>query len=135
MKYLEENDNFEDLIKEGIYLVDFYAQWCGPCKMLSPILEGIEDKINIIKVDIDKFPLLANKYKILSIPTLIFFINGEEAEKRVGFMPEEELLEIIDSLNEPFSQYFIISLSHLSAVFFRLLFPGHPLKVLRTSII
>ena len=81
MKYLEENDNFEDLIKEGIYLVDFYAQWCGPCKMLSPILEGIEDKINIIKVDIDKFPLLANKYKILSIPTLIFFINGEEAEK------------------------------------------------------
>lgn len=98
MKYLEENDNFEDLIKEGIYLVDFYAQWCGPCKMLSPILEGIEDKINIIKVDIDKFPLLANKYKILSIPTLIFFINEEEAEKRVGFMPEEELLEIIDSL-------------------------------------
>ena len=98
MKYLEENDNFEDLIKEGIYIVDFYAQWCGPCKMLSPILEGIEDKINIIKVDIDKFPLLANKYKILSIPTLIFFINGEEAEKRVGFMPEEELLEIIDSL-------------------------------------
>ena len=65
MKYLEENDNFEDIIKDGIYLVDFYAQWCGPCKMLSPILEGIEDKINIIKVDIDKFPLLANKYKIL----------------------------------------------------------------------
>lgn len=98
MKYLEENDNFEDLIKEGLYLVDFYAQWCGPCKMLSPILESIEDKINIIKVDIDKFPLLANKYKVLSIPTLIFFINGEEAEKRAGFMPEEELLEIIDSL-------------------------------------
>ena len=98
MKYLEENDNFEDLIKEGLYLVDFYAQWCGPCKMLSPILESIEDKINIIKVDIDKFPLLANKYKVLSIPTLILFINGEEAEKRVGFMPEEELLEIIDSL-------------------------------------
>jgi len=97
MVYLEK-DNLDELIKEGNYLVDFYAEWCGPCKMLGPILEEIEDKINIIKVDIDKFQELTLKYRIMSVPTLIFFKDGEKAEEVVGFHDEEELLEIIEKL-------------------------------------
>lgn len=97
MVYLEK-DNLDELIKEGNYLVDFYAEWCGPCKMLGPILEEIEDKINIIKVDIDKFQELTLKYRIMSVPTLIFFKDGEKVEEVVGFHDEEELLEIIEKL-------------------------------------
>ena len=97
MVYLEK-DNLDELIKEGNYLVDFYAEWCGPCKMLGPILEEIEDKINIIKVDIDKFQELTLKYRIMSVPTLIFFKDGGKVEEVVGFHDEEELLEIIEKL-------------------------------------
>lgn len=98
MKYLETNENLEDLIKKGKYLVDFYAQWCGPCKMLEPILENISDKINIIKVDIDKFEKIAVEKGIMSIPTLIFYEDGEEVQKVIGFRTEEDLLEIINDL-------------------------------------
>ncbi len=97
MIYLEKN-NLDELIKEGTYLVDFYAEWCGPCKMLTPVLENLEDKINVIKVDIDKFEKLAFEYRIMSVPTLIFFKDGEKKEELIGFRDEEELLEVINSL-------------------------------------
>ena len=97
MIYLEK-ENLNDLIKSGNYLVDFYAEWCGPCKMLHPVLESISDKINIIKVDIDKFEKLTNDYRIMSVPTLIFFKDGEKVQEVVGFQSEEELLNIINSL-------------------------------------
>ncbi len=97
MKYLEKN-NLDELIKEGNYLVDFYAEWCGPCKMLHPVLESIEDKINIVKVDIDKFQELSSDYRIMSVPTLLFFKDGKKIEEIVGFHTEDELLEIINSL-------------------------------------
>ena len=71
MIHLEKN-NLDELIKEGTHLLDFYAEWCGPCKMLAPVLETISDKINIIKIDIDEFPELTSKYRIMSVPTLIF---------------------------------------------------------------
>lgn len=93
-----EKDNLEETIKSGNYLVDFYAQWCGPCKMMGPVLESIDDKINIIKVDVDKFPTLALKYRVMSIPNIIFFKDGVKKEELVGFRDEEELLEIIDKL-------------------------------------
>ena len=93
-----ENNNLEELIKDGKFLVDFYAQWCGPCKMMHPVLENISDKINIIKVDIDKFQEIANKYKVMSVPTLIFFKSGEKVLEKVGYTSEEELLEIIEKL-------------------------------------
>ena len=98
MRYLNENEDLEEIIKEGKYLVDFYAEWCGPCKMLGPVLENISDKINIIKVDIDKFENLAVEKGIMSVPTLIFYDDGEEVNKVIGFRTEEDLLEIINEL-------------------------------------
>ena len=98
MKYLEDKDNLEELVKEGKHLVDFYAEWCGPCKMLSPVLENLEDKIDIIKVDIDKFEELTLKYRIMSVPTLLFFVDGKKEEELIGFRTEEDLEEVIDNL-------------------------------------
>lgn len=93
-----EKDNLDELVKEGLHVVDFYAEWCGPCKMLAPVLESLEDKINVIKVDIDKFEKLAFDYRIMSVPTLVFFKDGKKVREEVGFMDEDELIEIIDSL-------------------------------------
>ncbi len=93
-----ENDDLESIIENGNYLVDFYAEWCGPCKMLTPVLEEVSDKINIVKVDIDKFPKLTENYRIMSVPTLIFFKDGKKIKEEVGFQTEEELLEIINEL-------------------------------------
>lgn len=93
-----ENDDLESIIENGNYLVDFYAEWCGPCKMLTPVLEEVSDKINIVKVDIDKFPKLTENYRIMSVPTLIFFKDGKKIKEVVGFQTEEELLEIINEL-------------------------------------
>lgn len=97
MTYLEK-DNLDELVKEGLHLVDFYAEWCGPCKMLMPVLESIEDKIDIIKVDIDNFEKLAFEHRIMSVPTLVFFKDGEKVKELVGFRDEDELLEVIDEL-------------------------------------
>lgn len=97
MKYLEF-DNLNMLVKEGIHLVDFYAEWCAPCKILANELDKIKDKIDVIKVDIDKFMDLATQYKIMSVPTMIFFKDGEKIEELIGYHTEEELLEIIENL-------------------------------------
>ena len=97
MKYLEK-ENLNELVKEGIHLVDFYAEWCGPCKMLHPVLEKVESKIDVIKVDIDKFENLAMQYRVMSVPTLVFFKDGKPVEGVVGFRSEDELLDIINKL-------------------------------------
>ena len=97
MIHLEKN-NLEELVKEGLHLVDFYAEWCGPCKMLTPVLESIEEKINVIKVDIDKFEELTLDYRIMSVPTLVFIKDGEKVQELVGFRDEDELLEVIEKL-------------------------------------
>ena len=90
MKYLETN-NLNELIKDGNHLVDFYAEWCGPCKMLMPVLESISDKIDIIKVDIDKFENLALEYRIMSVPAII--VNDEKVH--FGAKKINEILELI----------------------------------------
>lgn len=97
IKYLEKN-NFNELVKEGYYLVDFYAEWCGPCKMMGPVLESIEDKIDIIKIDVDKFPDLAQEYRVMSIPDLMIFKDGEKILESVGFQSKEDLEEVINNL-------------------------------------
>jgi thioredoxin 1 len=97
MIHLDKED-FNELISKGTVLVDFYAEWCGPCKMMSPVLESISDKINIVKVDIDKFEKLSNEYRIMSVPTLMFFKDGNKISEIVGFHTEDELNEIIDNM-------------------------------------
>ena len=88
MKIVQSNE-FEDVIKgEKPTIVDFFATWCGPCKMLSPILEKVEEdsegKFNVVKVDIDESLDLARKYGIMSVPTMIVFKEGQEQEKMIG---------------------------------------------------
>ena len=90
--------NFEELVlkNEGVVLVDFWAKWCGPCKMIAPVVEEISNEVTdakFIKVDVDENENLANKYDIMSIPTLVVFKNGEPVETLVGFMPKDSLKE------------------------------------------
>lgn len=91
-----ENENFNELIKEKT-VVDFYATWCGPCKMLGPVFEEVskESDINFVKVDIDNHEELCREYKVMSVPTLILFENGKEVKRNIGFISKEKLIEFI----------------------------------------
>lgn len=95
IKYLENND-LDKLIGDGVYLVDFYADWCGPCKMLGSVLESMD--LNIIKVNTDKFPELATKFGVMSIPTVVIYKDKEEKTKFIGFRSKEDIEDIIKSL-------------------------------------
>ena len=91
-----KNEDFNELINDELVIVDFFATWCGPCRMLSPVLEEIQDKYKIVKVDIDDSNDLAKKYGVMSVPTIIKFKNGEEIDKNIGFLPKEELINWIE---------------------------------------
>ena len=91
IKHLEKEEDFEKEIKEEV-VVDFYADWCGPCKMIGSILEEI-DSFNVLKINVDEFPDIARKFGIMSIPTLIKFKGGEEVKKIVGLRTKEQLEE------------------------------------------
>lgn len=91
IKYLEKEEDFETITKEEV-IVDFYADWCGPCKMIGTILEEL-DELNILKLNVDDFPDIARKFGVMSIPTLIKFKNGEEVKRVVGYKTKDELLE------------------------------------------
>ena len=93
--------NFEKEIlnNEGIALVDFYATWCGPCKMIAPTIHDIANEredVTVGKVDIDESLALAEKYGVASVPTLIVFKNGEEQERLVGFTSKNEILKALE---------------------------------------
>lgn len=92
-----ENENFEELIKNKKVVVDFYATWCGPCKMFGPVYEKVsnESSITFIKIDVDAHEDIARKYGIMSIPTVVLLNNGEVEKKHMGFMTEEELKKFI----------------------------------------
>jgi len=95
LKYLEK-ENFDDEVKEGEVLVDFFATWCGPCQMLGPVLEDFasnRDGVKVIKVDVDKHEDLARKFGIMSVPTLMVYKNGQVVKQESGFVPKE----VIDS--------------------------------------
>ena len=90
-----EKENFKELIKEKV-LVDFYANWCGPCKMLAPELERVESNIKIVKVDVDEFEDLSREYGVMSIPTLILFEDGKELKRNIGFIDKDRIQAFID---------------------------------------
>ena len=95
IKYLAKED-FKEEIKTGFWIVDFYAEWCGPCKMLGPELEKLEE--NILKVNVDEHEELAQVFGIMSIPTICFFNDGELKNKVIGFRTKEDLQELIDKI-------------------------------------
>lgn len=93
-----DESNFNELISNGKILVDFFATWCGPCKMLAPILEEISSDrsdTKIIKVDVDECQSLAKQFGVMSIPTLILMENGQIKDKKIGFQSKEEIIEWI----------------------------------------
>ena len=100
MTHVKTAEEYKELIKEGTVLVDFFATWCGPCRMLSPILEEIEEEGSfngkIIKVDTDELGGVAMAYGIQSIPTLFLFKDGQIVKKTMGYMPKDDLLNFLN---------------------------------------
>jgi thioredoxin 1 len=96
------DSDFADVIEggEGLTVVDFWAEWCGPCRMIAPALEEIAgslgDKVKILKLNVDENPATAAKYGIMSIPTLMIFKNGELASRQIGAAPKAKLVQWIN---------------------------------------
>ena len=92
----EKSFKSEVLDSKEKVLVDFWASWCGPCKMMGPIVEELSENYNVCKVNVDNEEELARKYNISSIPCLILFENGEEKTRSIGLKPKEELEKLFD---------------------------------------
>ena len=102
---IEINDkNYDELVEKSgkVVLIDFWAEWCGPCRMLTPIVEELHheygEKAIIGKVNVDDNPEITSKHGIRNIPTVLFFKNGEVADKVVGAVPKAKLAEKLDAL-------------------------------------
>lgn len=101
LTHLNENDFNDFIAKNELSVVDFYATWCPPCKMLAPIMEEIGEQakgFQVAKIDIDQAIEVANEYGVMSIPTLIFFKDGKELQRLVGFRNKDEIMQEINSL-------------------------------------
>jgi len=102
-KYIELTaDNFKDTVAEGVTLVDFWAPWCGPCRMIAPVIEELAEdydgKAKICKVNTDEQPSIAGEYGIRSIPTILFFKDGELVDQMVGAAGKAVFAEKLDAL-------------------------------------
>lgn len=100
MSKIVNSNEFKEEIKNGVVVVDFFANWCGPCKMLAPIFEELSNEmgeVNFVKVDVDQSPDIAMTYKVASIPTVIVFKNGEKVASNVGFTPKEQIKEMVEA--------------------------------------
>ena len=98
LKINEDNFEKEVLESEKTVLIDFFADWCGPCKMLSPIIEQFakeNEKVKVVKINVDELPDLAVKYGVRSIPTLVVIKNSEEVNRSVGLIDKSEILELV----------------------------------------
>jgi thioredoxin 1 len=99
MEKVLTDSNFKDEINTGLVLVDFWAPWCAPCRMLGPIIEEIAGEVEGIKIgklNVDENPVTAGEYKIMSIPNVILFKDGEAVEAIIGLRPKEAYLEAIE---------------------------------------
>ena len=100
MAKIINSQEFDNTIESGVVVVDFFATWCGPCKMLSPVIDELSgelENVNFVKVDIDQSMDLAQKFKIVSVPTIKVFKNGEEVDTLMGFMPKEVLKSKVEA--------------------------------------
>lgn len=92
--------NFAEETKDGLVLVDFWATWCGPCRMVAPVLEEIAeergDALKIVKIDVDENPKTSEAFKVMSIPTLLIKKDNEVVDTVIGYRPKEELDEVIN---------------------------------------
>lgn len=96
-KIINSVAEFEEIIKSGTTLIDFYADWCGPCKMLGPLFEMVSQEVkgvNFIKINTDLLPTVADKFEIASIPTIVKIVNGKETTRKVGLLGKDALLEL-----------------------------------------
>ena len=99
LKHINTAAEFDAAIKEGTVLVDFFATWCGPCKMLSPVLEEVANEnpnLTVLKIDVDEVGELAARYGIQAIPTLMLFKNGQRVETRMGYQNKNQLIAFIN---------------------------------------
>lgn len=100
IKHITNLNEFENETASSFVLVDFFATWCGPCRMLSPVLEKLdkENKLNasIIKVDVDMASDIARKFSIQVIPTLVLFKDGKPIKRATGYMPEGQLIKFVN---------------------------------------
>ena len=100
MKILESNE-FDNAIASGVVLVDFYADWCGPCKMLAPVIEGLADKmtnVSFYKLNVDNSSDIARRYEVQAIPNLIIFKDGKAVDQITGFVPEGEIVNHLEKV-------------------------------------
>lgn len=104
MKYIESNQDFEKTLKTEIVVVDFYADWCGPCRMLTPVIENLTNlfqdnaRVAVTKLDVDKVGSVAAKYGVNSIPTIIFFKNGVEYGRAIGYKPLQYFVDVVNKM-------------------------------------
>ncbi len=103
MAKVATNTTFDELLQDDkLVIVDFWAVWCGPCRMIAPILDEISeemaDKVTVVKCNVDDCEDIAMRYRIMNIPTLLFFKNGEMVDRHVGAAPKAALVEKINAL-------------------------------------
>ena len=94
--------NYQEKTEKGVVVVDFFANWCGPCRMMSPILESVQtelgEKVKIYKVDVDESEELAKKFAIMSIPTILIYKNGEIVNKHIGLLMKDVMIDELKKL-------------------------------------
>lgn len=101
MKVVNNVVEFDEIIKEGKVLVDFFAVWCGPCKMIAPLIDELSNdyagKAKVCKLNVDDCGRIAQMYGVMSIPTLIVFKGGKETNRIVGFRPKSEIARLLEA--------------------------------------